>query len=132
MRTATPPGVRPPCRSRSSWPLRVSLTDSIRETLLRMVRGLSELRDPAAFRSWLVAITIRQVRDRERDPAVARHRSAGLEDAERIPDPALEALPYVQRHAWFGLGADPAGPSSGLFTDGTHTTPAGRAFQAAG
>ncbi|MFF3950622.1 sigma-70 family RNA polymerase sigma factor [Streptomyces sp. NPDC001902] len=64
--------------------------DVVQETLLRMVRGLSELRDPAAFRSWLVAITIRQVRDRERDRAVARHRSAGLEDAERIPDPALD------------------------------------------
>ncbi|MDX2702312.1 sigma-70 family RNA polymerase sigma factor [Streptomyces sp. PA03-6a] len=64
--------------------------DVVQETLLRMVRGLSELRDPAAFRSWLVAITIRQVRDRERDRAAARHRSAGLEDAERIPDPALD------------------------------------------
>ncbi|WUD77883.1 sigma-70 family RNA polymerase sigma factor [Streptomyces sp. NBC_00510] len=64
--------------------------DVVQETLLRMVRGLSELRDPAAFRSWMVAITIRQVRDRERDRAVARHRSAGLEDAERIPDPALD------------------------------------------
>ncbi|MFE0630900.1 sigma-70 family RNA polymerase sigma factor [Streptomyces sp. NPDC058864] len=64
--------------------------DVVQETLLRMVRGLSELRDPSAFRSWLVAITIRQVRDRERDRAVARHRSAVLEDAERIPDPALD------------------------------------------
>ncbi|WP_436969360.1 RNA polymerase sigma factor [Actinacidiphila glaucinigra] len=51
--------------------------DVVQETLLRMVRGLSELRDPAAFRSWLVAITIRQVPERERDRAVARHRSAG-------------------------------------------------------
>lgn len=64
--------------------------DVVQETLLRMVRGLSELRDPAAFRSWLVAIAIRQVRDRERDRAVARHRSAGLEAADRIPDPALD------------------------------------------
>jgi RNA polymerase sigma factor (sigma-70 family) len=64
--------------------------DVVQETLLRMVRGLSELRDPAAFRSWLVAITIRQVRDRERDRAAAHHRSAALDAAERIPDPALD------------------------------------------
>ena len=29
MRTVTPPRVRPRCRSRSSWPLKVSLTDSM-------------------------------------------------------------------------------------------------------
>src|SRR3984957_9795749 len=29
IRTVTPSTVRPPCRSRSSWPLRVSLTDSM-------------------------------------------------------------------------------------------------------
>ncbi|MFF5143815.1 hypothetical protein ACFY6U_29475 [Streptomyces sp. NPDC013157] len=40
-------------------------------------------------------------------------------------------MPYVQRYAWFGLGADPAKPSSGLFTSGTAATAAGRAFQAA-
>jgi hypothetical protein len=45
---------------------------------------------------------------------------------------ALDGLSYVQRYAWFGLGADPSKPSSGLFTDGTTTTAAGRAFQAAG
>jgi RNA polymerase sigma factor (sigma-70 family) len=36
--------------------------DVVQETLLRAVRGLPELRDPFAFRSWLVAIAIRQVR----------------------------------------------------------------------
>ncbi|MFD4527335.1 glycoside hydrolase family protein [Streptomyces sp. NPDC058470] len=44
---------------------------------------------------------------------------------------ALDSLPYLQRYAWFGLGADPAKPNSGLFTNGTTTTAAGRAFQAA-
>ena len=39
----------------------------VQETMLRAVRGVSELRDPAAFRSWLVAIAIRQVRDSYRD-----------------------------------------------------------------
>ena len=41
--------------------------DVVQETMLRAVRGVSELRDPAAFRSWLVAIAIRQVRDSYRD-----------------------------------------------------------------
>ncbi|MFD4879834.1 sigma-70 family RNA polymerase sigma factor [Streptomyces sp. NPDC058420] len=64
--------------------------DVVQETLLRMVRGLPKLRDPAAFRSWLVAITIRQVRDREQLRAADRDRRAHLEDAEAITDPALD------------------------------------------
>lgn len=44
---------------------------------------------------------------------------------------ALDGLSYVRRYAWFGLGADASKPSSGLFTDGTTTTAAGRAFQSA-
>ncbi|QKW18388.1 sigma-70 family RNA polymerase sigma factor [Kitasatospora sp. NA04385] len=64
--------------------------DVVQETLLRMVRGLSDLRDPTAFRSWLVAIAVRQVRNRQQDRAVALDRSARLEDAEAIPDPALD------------------------------------------
>jgi RNA polymerase sigma factor (sigma-70 family) len=41
--------------------------DVVQETMLRAVRGLGELRDPAAFRSWLVAIAVRQVRDSYRE-----------------------------------------------------------------
>jgi RNA polymerase sigma factor (sigma-70 family) len=37
--------------------------DVVQETLLRAVRGLPGLREPAAFRSWLVAVAVRQVRD---------------------------------------------------------------------
>src|SRR3984957_10205417 len=37
--------------------------DVVQETMLRAVRGLGELRDPSAFRSWLVAVAVRQVRD---------------------------------------------------------------------
>ena len=40
--------------------------DVVQEALLRVVDHLGELRDPAAFRPWLVAITVRQVRDRWR------------------------------------------------------------------
>ncbi|MFD8812279.1 sigma-70 family RNA polymerase sigma factor [Streptomyces sp. NPDC059627] len=64
--------------------------DVVQETLLRMVRGLEKLRDPSAFRSWLVAITIRQVRNREQSRATDRDRRAHLDDAEAITDPALD------------------------------------------
>ncbi|MFK0281847.1 sigma-70 family RNA polymerase sigma factor [Streptomyces sp. NPDC090499] len=64
--------------------------DVVQETLLRMVRGLEKLRDPSAFRSWLVAITIRQVRNREQSRATDRDRRAHLDDAETITDPALD------------------------------------------
>ncbi|MER5524278.1 sigma-70 family RNA polymerase sigma factor [Streptomyces sp. NPDC002677] len=64
--------------------------DVVQETLLRMVRGLPKLRDPSAFRSWLVAITIRQVRNRESLRATDRDRRARLEDAEVLADPDLD------------------------------------------
>jgi RNA polymerase sigma factor (sigma-70 family) len=37
--------------------------DVVQETMLRAVRGVGGLRDPAAFRSWLVAVAVRQLRD---------------------------------------------------------------------
>jgi RNA polymerase sigma factor (sigma-70 family) len=44
--------------------------DVVQETMLRAVDNLGTLRDPDSFRSWLVAIAMRQIRDR------ARRRSA--------------------------------------------------------
>lgn len=40
--------------------------DVVQDTMLRALRGLGDLRDPEAFRSWLVAIAVRQVRERHR------------------------------------------------------------------
>ena len=40
--------------------------DVVQETMLRVVDGLSGLRDPGSFRSWVVAIAMHQVRDRHR------------------------------------------------------------------
>ncbi|MFI0899556.1 sigma-70 family RNA polymerase sigma factor [Streptomyces sp. NPDC020983] len=64
--------------------------DVVQETLLRVVRGLDGLRDPAAFRSWLVAIAVRQVRDREHARRAAWHHRTGLDAAELVPDPASD------------------------------------------
>jgi RNA polymerase sigma factor (sigma-70 family) len=40
--------------------------DVVQDTMLRVLRSLGDLREPEAFRSWLVAITVRQVRERFR------------------------------------------------------------------
>jgi RNA polymerase sigma factor (sigma-70 family) len=60
--------------------------DVVQETMLRAVRGLADLRDPDAFRSWLAAVAIRQVRDycRARQAAPV----AGL--TEESADPAAD------------------------------------------
>jgi RNA polymerase sigma factor (sigma-70 family) len=64
--------------------------DVVQETLMRVVRHLPDLRDPHAFRSWLVAITVRQVRDREAYRHTALTRSADLDAAQAVPDPAAD------------------------------------------
>ncbi|MFF4572451.1 RNA polymerase sigma factor [Streptomyces sp. NPDC001410] len=40
--------------------------DVVQETMLRAVDNLGTLRDPDSFRSWLIAIAMRQIRDRAR------------------------------------------------------------------
>ncbi|WP_033217174.1 sigma-70 family RNA polymerase sigma factor [Kitasatospora phosalacinea] len=59
--------------------------DVVQETMLRAVDGLGALRDPAGFRSWLVAIALNQVRRRFRD--------AGAGAVDALPDPAAVADP---------------------------------------
>ena len=69
--------------------------DVVQETMLRCVTGLRGLRDPERFRSWLVAIAVRQVRDRHADPYRARqsghlrHPDAGW-DPEEVSDPGAD------------------------------------------
>ncbi|MGW4809857.1 ROK family protein, partial [Kitasatospora sp. NPDC004272] len=60
--------------------------DVVQETMLRAVDGLGALRDPAGFRSWLMAIALNQVRRRFRDADAV----AGV---EAVPDPAAVADP---------------------------------------
>ncbi|GIE92843.1 sigma-70 family RNA polymerase sigma factor [Paractinoplanes rishiriensis] len=40
--------------------------DVVQDVMLRVLRNLGDLREPESFRSWLVAITVRQVRERYR------------------------------------------------------------------
>ncbi|MPY59279.1 sigma-70 family RNA polymerase sigma factor [Streptomyces spongiae] len=46
--------------------------DVVQETMLRAVDNLGSLRDPDSFRSWLVAIAMRQIRDRARRKSADR------------------------------------------------------------
>lgn len=64
--------------------------DVVQETLVRIVRGLPGLRDPGAFRSWSVAIAVRQIRDREHARTAAVDRTAPLESIDQVADPASD------------------------------------------
>nr|WP_222109709.1 sigma-70 family RNA polymerase sigma factor [Streptomyces cupreus] len=55
--------------------------DVVQETMLRAVDNLGSLRDPDSFRSWLVAIAMRQIRDRAR-----RRQPAPLDDSAAQQD----------------------------------------------
>ncbi|GAA0322745.1 sigma-70 family RNA polymerase sigma factor [Streptomyces turgidiscabies] len=57
--------------------------DVVQETMLRAVDNLGSLRDPDSFRSWLVAITMRQIRDRARRRTTDTLRD---ETADRVTD----------------------------------------------
>ncbi|WP_375138039.1 RNA polymerase sigma factor [Streptomyces sp. Act143] len=48
--------------------------DVVQETMLRAVGNLGALRDPDSFRSWLVAISVRQIRHRARRRTAAAPR----------------------------------------------------------
>ncbi|MGH3125042.1 MAG: RNA polymerase sigma factor, partial [Streptosporangiaceae bacterium] len=60
--------------------------DVVQETMLRAVRGLGDLRDPAAFRSWLVAVAIRQMRDHYR----GRQAMAAADLSDEVADPEAD------------------------------------------
>jgi RNA polymerase sigma factor (sigma-70 family) len=62
--------------------------DVVQETMLRVVRGIGEVRDPRAFRSWLMAIAVRQVRDSHR----ARLAQAPAVDTSEVPTPDFTDL----------------------------------------
>ncbi|WP_234444239.1 RNA polymerase sigma factor, partial [Streptomyces sp. NRRL S-1868] len=60
--------------------------DIVQETMMRALGGLHTLRDPARFRSWLVAIAMNQVRRHQQDRAAA----PGLQDAHELADPGAD------------------------------------------
>ncbi|MFF4381337.1 sigma-70 family RNA polymerase sigma factor [Kitasatospora sp. NPDC001547] len=63
--------------------------DVAQETMIRALDGLDGLREPESFRSWLVAITMNQVRRRhaagQQQPTVG-----GLDETWEVPDPRAD------------------------------------------
>ncbi|WP_229925795.1 RNA polymerase sigma factor, partial [Streptomyces longispororuber] len=57
--------------------------DLVQDIMVRMLRGLPGLRDPASFRSWLVAVTMNETRRHQRSAPVA----GSLQDAYDVPAP---------------------------------------------
>ncbi|MEV4758240.1 sigma-70 family RNA polymerase sigma factor [Micromonospora sp. NPDC049559] len=64
--------------------------DVVQETLLRVVHHLADLREPESFRSWLIAIAIRQVRDWEQRRRTERGHVVGVDVAHEVADPAAD------------------------------------------
>ena len=64
--------------------------DVVQEAMIRVVAGLPTLRDPDRFRSWLVSIAVRQVREHVRSRRRSWTRQASLEQVAERPDPALD------------------------------------------
>ncbi|MCU7826147.1 sigma-70 family RNA polymerase sigma factor [Kitasatospora sp. DSM 101779] len=64
--------------------------DVVQETLLRAMDGLHGLRDPAGFRSWLVAIAMNQIRRRHHERMQTAYGADGLGDAYDVADPGAD------------------------------------------
>lgn len=67
---------------------RFDAEDTVQETMANVLRGLPRLRDPSAFRSWLVAITMNQIRKHHRRRRQPESRPPETFDA--MPDPAAD------------------------------------------
>ncbi|APY89773.1 RNA polymerase [Streptomyces alfalfae] len=65
--------------------------DVVQETMIRVLGGLDGLRDPENFRSWLVAITMNQIRGHWRERATgAIPGGGGLGDGYDVVDPGAD------------------------------------------
>lgn len=66
--------------------------DVVQETMLRALGSLATLKDPGSFRSWLVAITMNQIRHhwRSESHGGAAPVRSGLHDAYEVADPGAD------------------------------------------
>ena len=60
--------------------------DVVQETMLRVVRRIGDLERPESYRSWLVAIALRQARDQGTRQRVATARTSRPEPGREHPD----------------------------------------------
>ncbi|MBK3583474.1 sigma-70 family RNA polymerase sigma factor, partial [Streptomyces sp. MBT57] len=64
--------------------------DVVQETMLRAISGLSSLRDPTRFRSWLVAIAMNEIRRHWRESQSGAISADRLDDAFDLADPRAD------------------------------------------
>lgn len=64
--------------------------DVVQDSVLRMIRGLPSLRTPKSFRSWLVAITMNEIRGHWRERSTGGMSADPLQDAYDVVDPAAD------------------------------------------
>lgn len=71
-------------------PYRDEVDDIVQEAMLRILRGIGGLERPEAFRSWVVAITMNEVRDHIRRRGRRETTGAAFDAAEHRPDPSAD------------------------------------------
>ncbi|MFG2653477.1 sigma-70 family RNA polymerase sigma factor [Streptomyces sp. NPDC048436] len=64
--------------------------DVVQETMLRALAGLASLRDPASFRSWLVAIAMNEIRRHWQQRSTGQKRPGPLDEAHDVVDPGAD------------------------------------------
>lgn len=64
--------------------------DVVQETMLRALAGLASLRDPASFRSWLVAIAMNEIRRHWQQRSSGQKSPSPLHEAYDVVDPGAD------------------------------------------
>ncbi|GGV67864.1 hypothetical protein GCM10010277_76850 [Streptomyces longisporoflavus] len=64
--------------------------DVVQETMLRALAGLSSLREPASFRSWLVAIAMNEIRRHWQQRASGQKNPSPLHEEHDVVDPGAD------------------------------------------
>ncbi|MGW1032604.1 sigma-70 family RNA polymerase sigma factor [Streptomyces antibioticus] len=70
----------------------LDVDDIVQDTMVAVIRALPELRDAAKFRSWLVAIAVRQLTDARRRARSGRLTTLEHADERHAPEPDFATL----------------------------------------
>ncbi|MFD7795317.1 sigma-70 family RNA polymerase sigma factor [Streptomyces sp. NPDC059759] len=70
----------------------LDVDDIVQDTMVAVIRALPDLRDTAKFRSWMVAIAVRQLADARRRARSSRMTTLEHADERHAPEPDFAAL----------------------------------------
>ncbi|MFD8122889.1 RNA polymerase sigma factor [Streptomyces albidoflavus] len=70
----------------------LDVDDIVQDTMVAVIRALPELRDTAKFRSWLVAIAVRQLTDARRRARSGRLTTLEHAEERHAPEPDFATL----------------------------------------